>query len=203
MSVDAYRWLARGADWGDPIDRHLLACALAIALADGDRPLAVGLGLSGEQMAALVGLYFPHAPGLVWGIDPAADGSAPQAPEEADLRTLLIDHRSQGRIEEEWLAHILARRALAPNHLWQDLGLTGRADLGQLMRRHFAPLAALNAGDMKWKKFFYRQLCQREGVVICKSPSCDCCDDFPRCFGPEEGLSLLAHTGRDRAAVFV
>ncbi|MGE5506235.1 MAG: nitrogen fixation protein NifQ [Actinomycetota bacterium] len=203
MSIDAYRWLYRGSDCGDPLDRHLLACALAIALADGDRPLAVALGLSGEQLAALVGLYFPHAPGLVWGIDPAADGAAPLAPEELDLRALLVDHGSMGRIEEHWLAHIVARRSLEPNHLWQDLGLPGRADLGQLMGRHFAPLAAMNAADMKWKKFFYRQLCQREGVVICKSPVCDACDDFARCFGPEEGFSLLAHAGRSPTPVFV
>ena len=44
---------------------------------------------------------------------------------------------------------------------------------------------------MKWKKFFYRQLCQSEGVVICKSPVCSACEDFAQCFGQEEGASLL------------
>jgi nitrogen fixation protein NifQ len=50
------------------------------------------------------------------------------------------------------------------------------------MRRHFRGLAELNDRDMKWKKFFYRQLCQREGVLICKSPNCDICSDFSLCF---------------------
>jgi nitrogen fixation protein NifQ len=40
---------------------------------------------------------------------------------------------------------------------------------------------------MKWKKFFYRQLCERAGVPICKSPHCAECCDRALCFGPEEG----------------
>jgi nitrogen fixation protein NifQ len=48
---------------------------------------------------------------------------------------------------------------------------------------------------MKWKKFFYRQLCLREEILICKSPTCaDCCDQA-KCFGPEvpeEGSSAMS-----------
>ncbi|MCX7161517.1 MAG: nitrogen fixation protein NifQ [Rhodocyclales bacterium] len=42
-----------------------------------------------------------------------------------------------------------------------------------------------NSGDMKWKKFFYRQLCEAAGVLICKSPSCANCCDYSHCFGAE------------------
>jgi nitrogen fixation protein NifQ len=39
---------------------------------------------------------------------------------------------------------------------------------------------------MKWKKFFYKQLCLREGLTLCKAPSCDVCSDYALCFGAEE-----------------
>lgn len=185
--MDAYRWLMESGDYGAPFDRHLFACACSAALADAATPPAVGLGLSAEALAALVGLYFPHAPGLLAGLSAAEDGTAPLAPEEPDLRDLLLEGRTGFSLDQEWLAHIIARRSLGLNHLWQDLGLPGRADLGRLLRTHFAPLAARNHRDMKWKKFFYRELCQREGVFICKSPVCDACEDFGRCFGGEDG----------------
>ena len=74
----------------------------------------------------------------------------------------------------------------AESFIRQDLGLTSRSDLSGLMRRHFVGLAEMNNRDMKWKKFFYRELCQREGVLICKSPNCEVCADAIHCFGPEE-----------------
>ena len=39
----------------------------------------------------------------------------------------------------------------------------------------------------KWKKFFYRQLCQQAEILICKSPSCAVCSDHAQCFeAPED-----------------
>jgi nitrogen fixation protein NifQ len=55
---------------------------------------------------------------------------------------------------------------------------------------------------MKWKKFFYRSLCELEGFVLCASPSCRECSDFHDCFGDESGESALARladaSSRDR-----
>lgn len=158
MPIASYRWLMAGGTAGDPFDRHLFACAVALALADSARPLAVGLGLSAECLAALVGRYFPHAPGLLAGLSPDEDGAEPRTPEEGALRSLLLDHRAEDTVETDWLAHIIARRATLPHHLWQDLGLSGHADLGLLMHRHFAPLAARNRRDMRWKAFFHQEL---------------------------------------------
>ena len=76
------------------------------------------------------------------------------------------------------------------NHLWQDLGLPHRGDLSALLHRHFRPLAERNDQDMKWKKFFYRKLCEREGVLVCKAPNCAVCDDVGLCFGAESGEPL-------------
>jgi nitrogen fixation protein NifQ len=53
------------------------------------------------------------------------------------------------------------------------------------MTEHFPELAKRNVGDMKWKKFFYRQLCERAEVPICKSPNCADCVDYQACFGHE------------------
>ena len=87
---------------------------------------------------------------------------------------------------ETWLAHTIATAAMGENHLWQDMGLPSRKVLSALMQKHFPSLAALNDKDMKWKKFFYRQLCESAGVLICKSPHCAECCDYRICFGPEE-----------------
>lgn len=193
MALDIYTRLMAAAGGGDPFDRHLFACAIAVSWTEAKgESLTLGLGLSALDLAALVGRFFPLAPGLLAGLSDEDDSCL--APEEPDLRALLLEHRSRGLIEEEWLAHVIARRALGSNHLWQDLGLTGRADLSGLMRRHFVGLAELNSGDMKWKKFFYRELCQREGVLICKSPNCEVCVDAALCFGAEDGVSLLGES---------
>lgn len=107
-----------------------------------------------------------------------------------DLVDLLLEHRARpARPDEDagGLAYVVATAAMGDNHLWQDLGLPSRDVLSRLLRENFPTLAALNTRDMKWKKFFYRQLCERAGVMICKSPNCAECCDFRACFGPEEG----------------
>jgi nitrogen fixation protein NifQ len=54
------------------------------------------------------------------------------------------------------------------------------------METGFPALAALNTGDMKWKKFIYRQYCARDGIYVCPAPSCGVCIDYAKCFAPEE-----------------
>lgn len=189
MPLMTYRRLMAGPSDADLFDRHVFACAIAIATAQPARSVPDGLGLSIGMMNEMGRRYFPNAPELA---GESVDGSPPQGLEEPDLRALLLGHATTASPETQWLAHIIARRAMEPNHLWQDLGLTHRGDLGRLMQRHFAPLAALNDRDMKWKKFFYRQLCGQEGIAICKSPVCDLCSDVKECFGTEDGASLLS-----------
>jgi nitrogen fixation protein NifQ len=170
---------------GDPFDRHVFACAVTVGAAEFPRPLTEALGLSPVALTDLSNAYFPDA----WRWIPAhavGDAAGPDQLEEPDLRQLLLDHRGCGSPEEEWLAAIIARRSLGANHLWQDLGLFNRIELNSLMHRHFPSLKKRNSGDMKWKKFFYRQLCEMDGVAICKAPNCDVCDDVADCFGPED-----------------
>lgn len=181
---DIYQRLMATGEQEDGFDRHVFACIIAKGAAETPRPLAEAVGLATEQLRRLQRRYFP---GADWLCDGWGDGAGEDALEEPDLRRLLTDNATRpGDEAAGWLAAMVARRSLRPNHLWQDLGLTSRGDLSGLLRRHFGPLAALNVRDMKWKKFFYRQMCEDEGVRICKSPVCDTCSDFTMCYGPEE-----------------
>lgn len=103
-----------------------------------------------------------------------------------DLLALLGEHRSAEGEPSHWLAHAIATACMADNHLWQDMGLPNRGVLNALLREHFTVLYLKNVGNMKWKKFFYKQLCERAELPICKSPSCGVCVDFKVCFGPED-----------------
>lgn len=103
-----------------------------------------------------------------------------------DLVALLLEYRAEPSEQNAWLAYAVASAAMGENHLWQDMGLPNRRVLSDLMREYFPSLAARNREDMKWKKFFYRQLCERAGVPICKSPHCAECCDYAVCFGPED-----------------
>lgn len=103
-----------------------------------------------------------------------------------DIVALLMDYRVGDSAETRQLCHAIATAAMGENHLWQDMGLGNRKEMSELLQAHFPKLVERNVGDMKWKKFFYRQLCERAGVPICKSPHCAACDDQPFCFGPED-----------------
>jgi len=102
-----------------------------------------------------------------------------------DLLDLLLEHRADNSDETHDMAHFVAESCMGDNHLWQDMGLPDRDALNALMRTHFPTLHAKNTGNMKWKKFFYKQLCERAEIFICKSPSCGVCVDYDKCFGPE------------------
>lgn len=102
-----------------------------------------------------------------------------------DLVGLLLEYRSRMGEESEWLAHAIAAACMGDNHLWEDMGLPDRAALSALLREHFRALSDQNTANMKWKKFFYKQLCARAEINICKSPSCAACADYKVCFGPE------------------
>lgn len=84
------------------------------------------------------------------------------------------------------LARIIAVASLGFNHLWQDLGLDSRQQLRELMTSCFPSLVAMNDKNMRWKKFFYKQLCALGGNYVCRSPSCDDCVERQACFAPEE-----------------
>ena len=174
-------------------DRTLFRRAVAIAAGEAGT-LTEALGLTRGALERLLHRYFSESPAL----PPLGSGPGEEALEEPDLRAWLLEFRAGRGEEEEWLAAIIARRCQRANHLWQDLGLADRTELNTLFRRHFPELARLNRSDMKWKKFFYRQLCEREGIPVCKAPNCAVCADTALCFGPESGEPLPGLAGLSR-----
>ena len=88
---------------------------------------------------------------------------AARGDEVEDVSALLMHHfdPSAGSPEAaRAVAHTVAVACLGDNHLWQDLLFENRQQLNALLRHWFPSLVAKNSGDMKWKKFFYRQLCE-------------------------------------------
>ena len=171
--------------------RSLLACArnpdepltlafagiIGRALDAGQQPLIRGLAEADFQR--LLAAFFPGA--ALRNGDPAADRAA--LDELDELLELLMEFRREPSETLAWLSQAIASAAMRDNHLWQDMGLPNRPLLSRLMATYFPALAARNLGDMKWKKFFYRQLCERAQVPICKSPNCADCVDVAVCFG--------------------
>lgn len=168
---------ARASVAGDP-NRPLLASLIAGQSA-GFGCLPADLGLGAEPHAQLLADYFPGS--RLAGIERPAI----VIPEWEDLYKLLADECDPTRPSAAWMASIVATACAGSDHLWQDLGLSSRDQLSALMRINFPGLAAANSGDMKWKKFLYRQVCSREGIYVCPAPSCGVCADFAKCFGPE------------------
>ncbi len=161
----------------DALDLLVIRCGLAVSQQLGARPLVRGLGP--EAFAAMCAACVPGE---------ALENGAAERPvfdEFEELFELLMEHAAPLDQTGIWLSAVIATAAQRDNHLWQDMGLPSRRELSSILRQRFPTIAALNTGDMKWKKFFYRQLCQRAGVPICKSPNCADCVDHPVCFGPE------------------
>jgi nitrogen fixation protein NifQ len=157
----------------------LLAHALAERAA-GLGPLTERLGLSGADLAALRDRFLP-------GLDLPDLGlpAPPRSPDQQAVETLVLWRSGAATPEARWLAAILARRAMENRHLWEDLGLPSRAALSQMIARFLPGLAAANAQNMRWKKFFYRQICADAAFSLCLSPSCDDCDERAACFAPD------------------
>jgi nitrogen fixation protein NifQ len=158
-----------------------LFARMLVSQAGGQSALPAGLGLESSDFRTLMTRHFPG-----FGL-PAQLARAPDLGERGvewdDLLALLMQYRGGSDASETWLALIVATACMGGDHLWQDLGLWQRADLTQLMARNFPGLTALNTQDMKWKKFLYKQLCNRAGVYACRAPSCEVCADYAKCFG--------------------
>lgn len=175
-------------------DRHVLASILAVAAMENGA-VAERAGLAAADLAGLMAQWFPAACGM--GVAWHAEDAKPEDDEIAMVRDLLLAQRSSEGDAGRFLAAMIARRAMEPNHLWEDLGLRDRSELTRLLARHFGPLAARNTRNMRWKRFFYRALCESDGFVMCSTPVCTECRDFDLCFGDESGESRMAERRRE------
>jgi nitrogen fixation protein NifQ len=108
--------------------------------------------------------------------------------ERDDLINLLRHYSRPHVVETDWIIGLLVAGCLGEDHLWHDLGLWSRTQLTALLHYNFPELAARNTHDMKWKKFLYKQLCEMEGLYLCRAPSCAVCVDYHKCYGSEESV---------------
>ncbi|NEX22690.1 nitrogen fixation protein NifQ [Thiorhodococcus mannitoliphagus] len=177
------RLMVRAA--GDGNDRAFASMIATRAAGGGALPAWLGL-----EVTDFHHLMAHHFPGISPDVLTAMDGQSPvtsnRLDEREELLQLLLTQRAERTPSEVWMAQVIAAGCMANDHLWQDLGLWDRKELTELMRRNFPELAARNDKDMKWKRFLYKQLCESEGIYVCRAPSCSVCADYHVCFGPEE-----------------
>lgn len=175
-------------------DRHVLACILAAGVMEGGL-LFEKVGLFSGELAELIEQVFPSV--RIKSDDLLLRSKRDDNDEVTMVRDLLLGQRSTEGDTGRWLAAMIARRVMEPNHLWVDLGLRNRGELSRLLKRHFWLLARRNVNNMRWKRFFYRTLCEDEGLILCTTPVCTECKDFNHCFGDESGESRMAERRRD------
>ncbi len=171
---------------GEYADRtpSLLLARMLTSLRKGNGVMPRWLGLSHRGFAELLQRHLPHLEADEFGrygemLDPS------RYDEHEELRALFISHQTDAVEDATAMADILTAGCMGEDHLWQDMGFWSRNDLSAFIGYAFAPLCAKNVYDMKWKKFFYKQLCDQEGVYTCRAPSCQVCADYSDCFGPE------------------
>src|ERR1035438_6783724 len=113
----------------DADDAHVVASTIAMAAreANAGRALTEGLGIAGPELRNLISALFPHALSLLERFD--LDAAVSVSEDERCLGELLARYTTSGTWIELQLAALMARRAMRPNHLWQDLGLRGRGEL--------------------------------------------------------------------------
>lgn len=151
----------------------------------GEDDMPNWLGLDAITFQKLVRFQFPNY--TLRKSRPARKSKdVDRALEWDDLKRYLLKNRARRCQSEVWIAEIIASACMGSNHLWQDLGLETRSELSALLMNNFPKMAKRNVMNMKWKKFIYRELCQTEGIYVCRSPSCEVCKDYDECFGPEE-----------------
>jgi len=142
------------------------------------------MGLTPESFAAMSERFFP-------GVEipqraELSDAWLDMMPEKPELEALFSSYAVDADPQRTWIASMLIASCGGHHHLWEDVGLFSRSDLTAMIRENFPRLAEKNDRDMKWKKFIYKQLCEREGIIACPAPTCDACADFSICFAPED-----------------
>ena len=87
----------------------------------------------------------------------------------------LLQKYAADNYAKESIAPLVAEKSLLMNHLYQDLGLNNRIEMGKFMKKHFPKLSEQKPKDKLWKKYIYDCI----GKV---APACATCDDQINCF---------------------
>jgi len=165
-------------------NQEWLACMVA-SWCVGESVLPDYLGLEPKVFAALKKTFFTDYP-LPEHAPSGSQLDVSRMAERQDLSNLLQEYRNPQAEGGDWIITILVAGCLGDDHLWHDLGLWSRSQLSALLNYNFPELAAKNVHDMKWKKFLYKQLCETQGVYVCRVPSCEFCADYLNCYETEQ-----------------
>lgn len=179
---------ARATELAGPLDTAYAADTLLFAhlvAARDVRDEFALLGLAPPQWHALAVRHFAHvAPAAL----PVLSTSAVLTPAHATfvdaMIPLLLEHvpSDVDTNDARCVAAIVAHACLRPDHLWRDLGLTGRDDVTRMLTRYFPALVERNVDNLRWKKFLARELAFSTGAEPGPAPGCPGCEDFGYCF---------------------
>jgi len=93
---------------------------------------------------------------------------------EEKVTQFLVEYAVDAYAKDTIAPHV-AKTSLMMHHLYEDLGLRSRFEMGQYMKRYFPTLAQQKPKDILWKKFIYDSV----GEV---APACATCKDQINCF---------------------
>ncbi len=209
ISDPVFAWLMKRARTPQDLDVQALGRIVLHRCSGAGAAWRTALGLEPDELSSVVGRFFPTLrkewePGACfgasvrWRAGAARPGCCSRTlfldhargpfsmglleREEADLRRLFLGHAERQDVLATLFARVIARACMEPEHLWVALGLTDRAELSAILIRHFRALYDRNSGNMRWKRFFYRVLCDEEKIWACSSPSCALCAHHSDCY---------------------
>lgn len=170
-------------------DRQMFAGLLTLAHSESNS-FAKALGLKTSDVDKIFSIYFP-------GFDPyqIRETISPKNTTPPDINRDVLkilqshvpcDLSGKKAHTSDLLAKIIATRAGHPGHLWVSMGFFERPQLTAAIRRHLPTLAIANDKGMRWKRYLFKQACDLNGGVMCKTPNCSDCSDYQLCFAPEE-----------------
>ncbi|MCP2515013.1 MAG: nitrogen fixation protein NifQ [Achromobacter mucicolens] len=170
-------------------DAGFFAAVLGTSIAHEDLARS---GLSPAELKDLLDYLFP---GALTGFDTSLSAlreqfaayvgkgaNDPQPGFTLLMRVLLDAYRAPGPETTQWVSSILAHACLRPDHLWRDLGLSGREDVTVLLARHYPGLVSRNVDNMRWKKFLAYSACEHAGLPAAAAPGCGDCEDSEFCY---------------------
>lgn len=190
----SYDWLmARAKSPEDDLTRAFASVIQAVSKGN-ILPPNPGMGLGLAEFSRLLEGYFPGSSAEIVDArfeEVYAAYVSPLASEFEDMVSLLLEHSTGEAEGNAWLAYAVASGCMGSDHLYHDMGLPDRRTLSALLQRYFTALFQKNTSNMKWKKFFYKQLCDRAEVMMCPARNCQSCVDYKNCFAPEEAVPAL------------
>lgn len=170
-------------------DAGFFAAVIGTSLAHHD---LARTGLAPNELRELVDYLFP---GALTGPDAALSLLREQFPAYAEtglgdpqpgftllMRVLLDAYRAPEPDTTQWVSSVLAHACLRPDHLWRDLGLSGREDVTALLARHYPGLVSRNVNNLRWKKFLAYTAREHAGLPTAAAPGCSGCEDEGFCY---------------------